>query len=199
MDAIYPSTFSRIRKVSRGRLDYIIDNIRCLVRHKKENIIGIGFVINEDNYTEVVEAAKIYKDLGVDNFRISATFSPQGISYFDSFKERASLLCRQAESLSDENFQVFNLFTDRLGDLFEGTQDYYFCPFKELSTYIGADANVYTCCTLAYNKQGLIGSIKEQSFKDLWEKVTGKRYSLGDTSPPAFANSLACIRARTNL
>ena len=169
MDAVYPATFGQIRRVDGRRIDKIFNNIRCLVRHKKENIIGVGFVVNEYNYREVVEAASFYKGMGVDNFRISASFTPKGINYFKDFKEKASILCKEAETLSDKNFQVFNLFSHRLGDLFEGKQNYHYCAYKELSTYIGADYNVYTCCTLAYNKQGLIGSIKTQSFKELWE------------------------------
>ena len=43
-----------------------------------------------------------------------------------------------------------------------------------MQVYIAADSNVYTCCTLAYNKKGLIGSIKDQTFKQLWESEERK-------------------------
>jgi len=39
---------------------------------------------------------------------------------------------------------------------------------KELVPYIGADLNVYTCCMLAYNDLGYIGSLKGQTFAQLW-------------------------------
>jgi sulfatase maturation enzyme AslB (radical SAM superfamily) len=37
------------------------------------------------------------------------------------------------------------------------------------STYIGGDLNVYRCCTTAYNERGVIGSLKNQTFRQLWE------------------------------
>jgi MoaA/NifB/PqqE/SkfB family radical SAM enzyme len=92
-----------------------------------------------------------------------------GYDYFNSFLSEAQDLARKAENLSDDNFTVFNLLNDRVRDCFEGVQNYDFCPIKDLLTYIGADYNVYSCCTLAYNSKGYIGSIKNQSFKQVWE------------------------------
>ena len=45
-----------------------------------------------------------------------------------------------------------------------------------LTTYIGADLNVYTCCNNAYSKAGVIGSIEHQSFRDLWEGEAKKKF-----------------------
>ena len=45
------------------------------------------------------------------------------------------------------------MFDDRVKDMFGEVQDYKFCRIKELLAYVGADYNVYTCCTLAYNKR----------------------------------------------
>jgi MoaA/NifB/PqqE/SkfB family radical SAM enzyme len=160
--------YSLIRNVSKSKFNIVLNNIRTLVKYKKENIIGVGFVVEKENYKEVFEAAKIFKDIGVDNFRISAAFTPLGYKYFDNFIREAKELCLKAQELSDTKFTVFNLFTDRVKDTFEGTQDYSFCPIKDLLTYIGADYNVYTCCTHAYNKLGLIGSIKDTNFENLW-------------------------------
>ncbi len=168
VDCATPETYEYLRQVPKKNFDRVINNIKTLIKYKKDCIIGVGFVVQEDNYKEIYDAAKLFKDIGVDNFRISAAFTPEGYSYFKDFQDEAKELSLKAQSLSDDNFTVFNLFNDRVKDTFEGKQDYDFCPIKELVVYIGADYNVYTCCTLAYNKKGLIGSIKDQSFKDLW-------------------------------
>jgi len=160
--------YSLIRNVSKSKFDIVLNNIRTLVKYKKSNIIGVGYVVEKENYKEILEAAKLFKDIGVDNFRISAAFTPMGYKYFDSFMSEAKELCLAAQSLSTESFTVFNLFNDRVIDTFEGSQDYSFCPIKDLLTYIGADYSVYTCCTHAYNKLGLIGSLKEMYFENLW-------------------------------
>jgi len=168
VDCATSKTFEYLRQVPEKNFHKVINNIKTLIKYKKDCIIGVGFVVQKDNYKEVYDAAKLFKDIGVDNFRISAAFTPEGYSYFKDFQDEAKELSLKAQSLSDDNFTVFNLFNDRVKDTFEGKQDYDFCPIKELVVYIGADYNVYTCCTLAYNKKGLIGSIKDQSFKDLW-------------------------------
>jgi len=168
VDCATPETYSSFRKVNKKMFFRTIENIKNLVKYKKDSVIGAGFVVNKYNYKEIFDAAKLFKEIGVDNFRISAAFTPDGYSYFDGIYEDSFELAKKAQELSDDNFTVFNLFNDRMKDMFEGVQDYNFCPTKDLLAYVGADYNVYTCCTLAYNKKGKIGSIKNQSFKDLW-------------------------------
>ncbi len=168
VDSGTPETYEYLRQVPKKNFHKVINNIKTILKYKKDCIVGVGFVVQKDNYKEIFDAAKLFKDVGVDNFRISAAFTPEGYSYFKDFQDEAKELSLKAQSLSDNNFTVFNLFNDRVKDTFEGKQDYDYCPIKELVVYIGADYNVYTCCTLAYNKNGLIGSIKDQSFKDLW-------------------------------
>jgi hypothetical protein len=102
-----------------------------------------------------------------------------------------------AEGLSDDKFTVFNLFGDRVKDLFDGKQDYDFCPIKDLMTYIGADYNVYTCCTLAYNHRGLIGSIKDQSFRDLW--LSKEKTAMFAAHNPRQHCQLPCLYKNKNL
>ena len=54
-----------------------------------------------------------------------------------------------------------------MDDKFKKT--YSWCPFLQILPVIGADLNIYPCQDKAYNlDEGLIGSIKEQSFKDFW-------------------------------
>jgi MoaA/NifB/PqqE/SkfB family radical SAM enzyme len=169
VDCSSPDVYSFIRKVPNKMFDRTINNIKNLVKHRRTSIIGVGFVVEKENFHQIYDAAKLFKLLGVDNFRISAAFTPMGFEYFSTFLDEAKKLAKQAEGLSDDKFTVFNLFGDRVSDTFEGVQDYSFCPIKELLSYIGADYKVYTCCTLAYNDKGYIGSIKDLTFKEVWE------------------------------
>ena len=171
VDAVNADTYKLIGGGPIERFDKVIKNIKTLVQYRKSVIIGIGFVVQKENWEQIYEAAKFFKEIGVNNFRISAAFTPEKYKYFNGFMERATALAYEASTLTDENFTVFNLFNDRIQDTFVGRQHYDYCPSKDLITYVGADANVYTCCTLAYNKLGLIGSIKNQSFFDLWNSA----------------------------
>ena len=157
-----------LRRTKRQIFDKVIKNIKNLIKYNKRSIIGVGFVVQRQNYKDIYKAAQIFKDVGVNNFRISAAFTPMGYQYFKDFEKQAKQLSTKAQQLSDDKFTVFNLFNDRVKDNFQGIQNYDFCGIKQLLAYVGADYNVYTCCTLAYNKKGLIGSIKDKSFQDLW-------------------------------
>jgi len=125
-------------------------------------------VVTPDNWKEVVQAAKLAKELGADNIRISAQFSQEDERLFADFHSRAFLLCSEAEKLSDGNFTVYNRFSERLDDLRLKSPSDRLCGYQFFTAYIGADLNVYRCCGYAYNERGLVGSIKEQRFKDFW-------------------------------
>ena len=195
LDSSNASMYKRIRKVN--QFNNVINNIKTLVKYRKDCVIGIGYVVCKENWKGILKAAQMAKDLGVQNFRISASFTPQGYSYFDGFLEEAKELAQQASELSDENFTVFNLFNDRIQDTFEGVQDYEKCPVKELLTYIGADYNVYTCCTLAFNQRGLIGSIKNQSFYELWNSEEKKKMFSGHN--PSIHCQHTCMFKNKNI
>lgn len=171
VDAGWENTYAMIRHVPPAWYGAVRGAIRAQANapgRDKEQLIGVGFVVTKDNWTEVYEAAERAKEDGADNFRISAVFQNEGARYFDSFGAEAASLCRETEKLSDDKFHVFNLFRDRVADLYDGPPDYEQCWFSRLCTYIGADQNVYRCCVVSYNHVGLLGSIRERTFRDLW-------------------------------
>jgi MoaA/NifB/PqqE/SkfB family radical SAM enzyme len=184
LDAGHANTYASLRGSSVNTFEQVLSHIRLLSCTRtmalqddpshpaKDLVIDVGFVVTKENWREVVDAAKLVRSCGADNFRISAAFQPENEVYFASFYDAAAQLCRTAKDLeagTNGAFRVFNLFGDRLDDLTQGNPDYRFCGYQHLTTYIGADLNVYRCCTLAYSKRGLIGSIRNQRFRDLWE------------------------------
>lgn len=171
IDAGSPSTYAETRRSSEYTYSRVLTNIQSLVNTRAIShspIIGIGFVVTEYNWKEIYDAAKQAKDLGVDNFRISAVFQNEGSSYFADFYDDVKDLCSAAKQLEDEKFTVFNLFGDRVEDLEQQSPSHSFCPIQRFVTYIGADLSVYRCCVLAYNERGRLGSIANRKFSDLW-------------------------------
>lgn len=173
IDAGSAETYSHIRGAHKTTYDMVHDHVIELVSATRKStngpLIGVGFVVTAENWTEVVTAANRARDAGAHNFRISAVFQPEGKKYFHDFYNRASVLCRDAELLARPGFTVANMFGERLEDLEQAHPDYSFCGYQHFTTYIGGDMNVYRCCNLAYNPRGLIGSIRDQSFRELWE------------------------------
>jgi MoaA/NifB/PqqE/SkfB family radical SAM enzyme len=180
IDAGNEDTYSGIRRVAKTHFHRTWKNIDDLCAAKRENpdsdlIIGIGFVVTKDNWKEILDCTVRAKEAGVDNVRISAIFQDEGISYFDGFYDEAKEIIREASRLSDESFKVFNNFGDRTEDLELQNPEYSYCGYQEFNTYIGGDLNVYRCCVLAYNERGIVGSLKNQRFKELWDSEMKKR------------------------
>lgn len=181
LDAATAATYAKVKRSSPNSFDAVIRNIEKLIKHKGDTVVGIGFVVQEHNYHEILAAASLARNLGVDNIRISAAFTPAGIFYFSAFEAEAREQAALASELSTDEFRVFNLFNERIGELFSGAQAYEYCHYKDLVPYIGADGKVYSCCAKSYTDQGLMGDIRESSFKDFWQGPDKqKRYKLHD-------------------
>lgn len=173
LDAGQRDTYAWIRNVPGDHFDQATEAIRLLReardKHKTKLVIGVGFVVTPQNWREVYQAAALVQALGADNIRISAQFSPEDEKLFTPFHEECASLCRQAVyDLDSASFQVYDRFSQKLDDLKLKSPDYERCGFQHFTTYIGADLNVYRCCVQAYNAHGLVGSLKEQRFRELW-------------------------------
>ena len=172
-DAARPETYSLIRKVSSKHYDKAWRNVKMLVDEKRQTLsnvtIGVGFVVTKENYFELFDFVKMAKDAGVDNVRISAFFQSEGENYFSEFYKYASEEAIRAEQLQTDSFTVFNNFGKRIEDLRQASPDYSLCGYQHFTCYVGADLNLYRCCVTSYTTNGLIGSLKTQSFKTLWE------------------------------
>lgn len=178
LDAGCPETYAATRRVSPQVYGRVLDNVSRLRVARDRSVqlspsrvaavLGVGFVVHRHNYREVVQAAKDAQAAGADNFRISALFQSDDARYFVDFYEEARDLCRQADLLSRPGFRVYNRFGDRIEDLVQQNPNYKLCGYQHFCTYIGGDQNVYRCCVYSYNERGLLGSIKNRRFRDLW-------------------------------
>lgn len=163
-------TYARIRGVPAKELEVVGNNVASLaVFPGRRCLLGIGFVVTKNNYREIASGCELFKSWGVDNVRISALFQNDEVHYFEGLLDEIVGQIVEAKTLEDSNFRVIDNFGVRFADLAVGSPDYSLCGFMHLGTYIGGDQNVYTCCMNAYSQRGLIGSIKERSFKALWD------------------------------
>jgi MoaA/NifB/PqqE/SkfB family radical SAM enzyme len=138
-------------------------------------LMGVGFVVTDQNYTEIVDAAKIAKEAGAKYLRISAVFSKNGAAPYRLIYDDIRKLISEARFLyGNDGFGIVDFFGNRIDDLDEGRPDYKFCGVQQFTLYIGGDQKVYTCCTNAYTSHGEIGNLRNQRFSD-WIK-THRRY-----------------------
>ena len=131
-----------------------------------DTVLGISFVINPINYPKITEFARMGKKLGVDNVRFSIAWFPSrdGAYPFDEI----DTLLDEAKELQTKDFKVFDLTKGRLVNLSLEGKEYTSCGYQHFTTVIGANSNIYPCCTLKYQSEASFGDLKEQSFKDIW-------------------------------
>jgi len=198
IDAGTRETYKRTRNLKGdGIWSLVWDNIEALVALRDRQIgsdrspyIGLGFVVNKDNYTEIVKFTEKAAKAGVDNIRFSALFQNDGDDYYAEIGAEARHLLQKAEDAHGSDVLISNNFDDRRADLVDGPPDYERCLYQNLTTYIGADMNVYRCCVLAYNKRGIIGSLKNRTFLNLWDEAVLHEFEEFDAS--------ACARCMFN-
>lgn len=183
IDAATPETYAKVRpsvgKLPRGnRIDDVVMamyELSIAAKAAKSGVtIGAGFVVQKENFHEILEAVEMYRDWGAHNVRISGLFTPSKDAYFDGWRKEAEALEAQAIAKFDRpdmpgGFRVFGRFAQKVADL-QAPPDYDDCHYQRFTTYIGGDANLYRCCVTAYNKIGQLGSVREAGgLKALWD------------------------------
>jgi MoaA/NifB/PqqE/SkfB family radical SAM enzyme len=172
IDGYDDESYANARSVKVGEFSKIIKNMQKFVKipNRKCNL-GVSFIIDHKNYKKIYEFSKLIKDIGVDSIKLSgcvvANDGTKNNEYHKPFFKEADELCNKVkDELEDENFEVFHSY-HYLENNFD--KDYEWCPYAQILPVIGADLNLYPCQDKAYNlENGLIGSIKDISFKEFW-------------------------------
>lgn len=171
LDAGTSKSYSMIREVPETAFNTVLNNIKHIATQKKEQgsetTLGVSFIVTEENYLEVFKAAKIVSTLGVDYFRVGYYRTDEGF-VTGNYEKVCSQLNEAKKAFETTDFKISDRFSEASENINE-QPDYRFCGYQHISTWISADYNLYRCCVTSYDEHGLIGSIKNQSFKDLWD------------------------------
>ena len=172
IDGYDDESYAKARGVKVGEFTKIINNMREFVKIKNRTCnLGVSFIIDATNYKKIYQFSQLMKDIGVDSIKLSgcvvANKGEENNKYHKPFFNKAKELCQKVkDELEDKNFEVFDSY-HYLEDKFD--KDYTWCPYSQILPVIGADLNIYPCQDKAYNlDNGIVGSIKEKSFKDFW-------------------------------
>lgn len=166
VDAGTAKTYASIRGISEKGFARVLNNISSVVKNASSScLVGAGFVVTQDNYSEIVEACKHFKRTGVPYVRLSAMFSREGAGHYSEIYDAIkSSIAEAKDRFEGEEFQIVDLFGNRIGDLEHGPPDYTFCGYQQFNCYIGADLHVYRCCTTAYTPRGIVGDLSDKTF-----------------------------------
>lgn len=134
--------------------------------------VGISFVVTHENVHEIGKAAELSAELGADYIRFAA-FVPPDVAlnvendyYNDTF---VSAIWHRLNEIP-EHIPYADEFTRRHAT--DVVPQYDFgdqCYYSQLVASIGSDLNLYPCCVWKYHSDAVVGSLKDRSFREVWE------------------------------
>lgn len=163
-------SYSEYRRVPEGEFARVISNIEKFKKHRGKCYLGACIIVDKKNAPHILELATKLKDKGVDNVKIApciiSNSGKENNEYHKAIFHQVKEQIGSTVKLAEEGFEVFDSYHGQL-ESFE--KQYTWCPYLQILPVIGADLNIYPCQDKAYNlDEGLIGSIRNQRFKDFW-------------------------------
>ncbi len=156
-----------------------LDNIKKATEFKKKHslkvTIGMQFLLIEENGHEVIEIAKIGKELGVDYLSIKPySQHPKSINKLGADYQKFAVLKEKIMSYATEDYKI--LYRDNAVSSLENKKIYNKCYGLDFFSLIDADGNVIPC-NLFYtgNNKHSYGNINKESFKDIWNGQQRKK------------------------
>ncbi|WP_344820582.1 radical SAM protein [Actinoplanes cyaneus] len=186
MDAANETTYPKFRPAKRGRVVFptIIDNMRQLAA-RKSGRLGYSYLLMQryapdgtvldTNFHEVIEAARLAKDIGCDYFEVKTLVDDDHYTLSQKAEDIALVEGQLAEirTFTDDDFHllVSNTWEKvRAGIDPVELKEYHTCPVTELRTTI-TTSGVYVCPYHRGNPAGRIGDINTTSFEQLWKNA----------------------------
>jgi MoaA/NifB/PqqE/SkfB family radical SAM enzyme len=156
-----------VHRAYHGNKDFrkIVRIIQELAAAWPDVVVGYSFVLTPENYTDVVEATRLAKQLGCRNIRITPAHTGLGAKLFEGIWDRCVEMVDEARALEDERFRVFAQM-ERIQDLHSTDKRFRACHYQQFVAYIRADGTIHPCCEL----QDIFpqASIIEKPFLEGW-------------------------------
>lgn len=171
MDGWDDASYTQYRGVRDGEFTRIMENIKSFKNLKGSCYLGVSIIVNRENCEHIVGLSKKLKDVGVNSIKISPCITSnegaENNKYHAPIFEKVKNQIETVKALcADSGTEIFDSYHTQLESF---KKDYVWCPYLQILPVIGADMNIYPCQDKAYNlDEGLVGSIKDQSFKDFW-------------------------------
>ena len=173
-------SYAKARGVKHNAFSRLLKNITDFTFADTKCIVGCALIVDHNNCHHVYELCLKLKNIGVKNIKISGVVSGNNVEnnqYHLKIKNIVKNQLTKCKNLIDKKFSIIDNYHDlnaRFNKLYET------CPFILYRPVIGADSNVYTCQDKAYTVQGILGNIKNISFKKFWflEETRNKIYRL---------------------
>ena len=193
MDGWDGASYAAYRGCPESDFDKLIANIKKVCKMKSRCVVGVNIVIDYKNAKHLYELVQLVHGLGVRSIKLSPCIvSNDSKKNNDMHFILTPIVNEQLDHIRRAGIEVYNSYHLQL----EGFQkSYHWCPYIQILPIIGADQNVYVCHDKAYNTDsGILGSIKDKSFKEMWYDGPEKFYKID----PAVHCNHHCVTDQTN-
>jgi radical SAM protein with 4Fe4S-binding SPASM domain len=165
-----PELYRQIHKGGPRDYERAVANVSEAVRIKREGklavTLGIQQILINENYRDVLNTAKLAKELGVDYYVVKR-FSKHPKNDYDvpeDLYKKSLDLFEECQKLSDERFQVIVRWKNFTEDC---NRTYRKCIGIPFITQILADGGVYPCSQFFKDPGFCFGNLHEKSFKEI--------------------------------
>jgi sulfatase maturation enzyme AslB (radical SAM superfamily) len=181
LDAWDDASYAKSRSLEDGCFTTLLKNLKDFSALKSSCVLGTSFIVTQENHSHLFDVCRALKECGVSHVKVaSAVISNDGAEnnlYHRSIAKTVGDEIERAHSLSGNGFSIINHYHETEERF---TKEYTTCPYLQFLTVIGADCNVYTCQDKAYSDGGILGSISDRSFKEMWfsEETSQRMYAI---------------------
>ncbi|MBT4790154.1 MAG: radical SAM protein [Halobacteriovoraceae bacterium] len=181
LDGWDAKSYANYRNVSLQEFDKVIKNLERFKQKSPRCKLSVNLIVNKDNAPHIEELVLKLKKIGIDNIKIGPCVISNDHQKNYAYHQPIALQVKQSivklqKNHSSSNFELINGYNFTPIENME--KKYSWCPYVQVLPVIGADLMVYTCQDKAYTQKGVIGSIKDISFKEFWLNNKDKFYRI---------------------
>ena len=162
LDAATAETYEQVHGVN--YFDTVIANAKRVIASGCGSIMGIGYLITGSNNEDIVEAARLTRELGCRfiQYRPASLETPIPTELWHAAKD---LVAETMKFKSDE-FQIFDAGI-KWGHI-DGERKYERCTTSSLVAVVKANGDVPMCVLKRNDLDSMLGNIYYSSFKDIF-------------------------------
>lgn len=177
LDGYDEESYAKSHGTSEKSFNVVLDNIRYASSIKKRCDIGVGFIINEDNYHGIETVVLLAKDMGVDYIQLKpVTYRPWEKQISRDVVEYFYDKSIDMEKHSDHRFNVMVThyrFQDMMSE--KHGRNYKKCMSHHFQGAVGADSKVYICDHHKGEKEYELGDLNVNTLQEIWDSDKRKK------------------------
>lgn len=169
LDSAHAESYKALKGVN--RFGDVCNGIRHLVDAPGDAVIGVGFLINADNYEEIDDMVALAKGLGADycQFRPTVLYDPANpgeVAEDTGWMNDAILML---DGYTDDSFVQVDLSRFQQYQDWQG-HGYKTCWWTGLQAVVTPNGKVWTCINKREFPDAELGDLNENTFIDIWNR-----------------------------